>query len=238
MTARAIKVVYISIALLLAGLFVARFGLPAVLRAYVITGIGNCQKMPLLCAVPEKELVNPPVDEECVAELYRYKLTGSEICLPKGYPLVRDEIESAFHKKGRVVARGPAIYIFYEKPGFFVNLFPQVRKQGIGSNYEFLSRMMHASLNSINSLTDAFFTIAKTIFIRDLGNQKTLRIIEFAFADKKGFIAYSLSKWENYFDCSIIDSRDYLITLYIKDKGARLDVDKVISIISTVKSSG
>jgi len=45
-----------------------------------------------------------------------------------------------------------------------------------------------------------------------------------------------LAKADNYFDCNIINNAGDFFKIYIKDKGASLDLDKVVAIISTAES--
>jgi hypothetical protein len=94
---------------------------------------------------------------------------------------------------------------------------------------------MAARTRDIHNLTDTFFVIMKSIFTPNLGDENNLRIIPFVLGDKKGFITYNLAQTENYFDCDMIDSRGEYFKVYIKDKAAELDLEKVMTIISTVK---
>ena len=125
----------------------------------------------------------------------------------------------------------------YQKPKFFINLFPQVKKQGVENNYDFLTRTMNAKVKDIDNVTDAFFVIMKSIFTPNLGDQKNIKMVQFESLGKKGFITYNLNPEENYFDCDVVSSDDTFVKIYIKDKGRALDLDKVIAIISTAKIS-
>jgi len=97
---------------------------------------------------------------------------------------------------------------------------------------------MFAKFNDIKTLTDAFFVIMKGIFIPNLGNQNNVKMIQLSIGDKRGFINYNLAKPENYFDCDIFNKNGDFFKVYIKDKGARLDLETVFAIISTLKKAG
>ena len=237
MKKRTLKYIYIAVVLSFSLLFVAKFGGPAILKAYVETGIGNCRTLPLLCFAPEKELVNPEIDKTYLQELLPYTFPGIEISIPKGFTVIKGEVTKVYYKRRKYDARTPAIYLLYQKPNFFVNLFPQLQKQGIVNNYEFVNRTLNAQFINISNLTDAFFVIMKSIFTPNLGDQKNIKMVKFESLDKKGFITYNLNPAENYFDCDVIRSDDTFCKIYIKDKGARLDLDKVLAIISTLNTS-
>ncbi len=75
----------------------------------------------------------------------------------------------------------------------------------------------------------------KSIFTPDIGNQHIAKMIKFKIGDKKGFINYNMAKPINYFDCNVLDEKGNFFKVYIKDKGARLDLNNVFAIISTLK---
>ena len=127
--------------------------------------------------------------------------------------------------------------MLYQEPNFFVNLFSPLRKDGVTDNYEFLKRTMHANVNNIKNINSAFFVIMKGIFIPDLGDQRNVRMAKFTVECKKGFINYSLAESGNYFDCNIIEEDGSFFKVYIKDKGAKLDLAKVLAIIAETKKS-
>ncbi|MDP3731511.1 MAG: hypothetical protein Q8R31_00565 [Candidatus Omnitrophota bacterium] len=237
MQKRTLKYIYISAVLSFVLLFVAKFGGPAILKAYVEIGIGNCRTLPLLCILPEKEIVNLEIDKTYLEELLPYTFPGIRISIPKGFTVIKGQVTKAYYKKRKFTAKSPVIYLLYQKPKFFINIFPQVKKQGVKDNYDFLTRTMNAKFNDIENLTDAFFVIMKTIFTPNLGDQENIKMVKFESAGKKGFINYNLASPENYFDCNVIDSNDALFKIYIKDEGARLDLDKVLAIISTLHAS-
>jgi len=214
--------------------FVAKFAGPIILRSYIQGGIGNCQKVPVLCIVPEKEIDNPSVSKEYLLELLPCKFPEMQLCVPKGFKVIKEKITKVYYKRRRRQDKGATIYLLYKKPNFFVNLFPQAVKQGIKNDYEFLNRTMSAKVEKIDNLTDAFFVIMKTVFTPNLGAYKNIKMVKFTNADKKGFITYNLSPSENYFDCNIFNEQGDFFKIYIKDKAAGLDLDKVFTIISTI----
>jgi len=246
MKKRALKYSYIAVVLSFALLFVVRFGGPAILKAYIETGIGNCHTMPILCKVAEKETDNPKIDKSYLQELLPYSFPGQllpypfpgiEVSVPKGFTVVRGSVTKVYYKRRKFSGKEPTIYLLYQKPKFFINLFPQLKKQGIENNYQFLNRVMQAQPININNLTDAFFVIMKSIFTPDIGDQTNIKMVKFESLDKKGFVTYNLSPSENYFDCDVISNDDAFFKIYIKDKGARLDLDKTFAIISTLNTS-
>ena len=185
--------------------------------------------------IPSEEIINPTINKEYIAELLSYRLPKMAISTPKDMTVIKEKIKKAYYKKKRKGLSGGVIYLLQEEPYFFMNLFPQLKKQGIQDDYGFIKRVMSTRLEEIKNLDDAFFVIIKGIFIPDLGDQNNLKMSQFIIADKRGFINYNLGKDDNYFDCNIIDEQGNLFKVYIKDKGAKLDLDKVMAIISTVK---
>jgi len=227
------KYISMGILLILALPFVAKFGEPAILKAYIENSVGNCEKIPILCSAPEEELVNSNINEEYLSKLILYKFPEIEMYIPEGFNVVKEMISKPYYRKRHYREKAAFIYLLYEKPNFFVNLFPQVSKQGIKDDYEFLGRTMSAQLNQIKNLADMFFVIMKSIFTPDLGDQKNIKMVKFSAKDKKGFINYNLGSLENYFDCNVVTNQgDFFI--YIKDKGKKLDLGNVLAIISTI----
>ncbi len=225
--------IWLAVFLSLAILFLAKFGGPSILRLYVETGIGTCQKIPILCMVPNEEITNPAINRDYIAGLISYRFPKMTILLPKGFTVSQERIKKVYYKKHK--DSGAIIYLLSEEPNFFVNLFPRLNKEGINDDYTFIKRTMYAELNNIKNLTDAFFVIMKSIFTPDVGNQDNLKIVRFAMPEKKGFINYNLSASGNYFDCNVIDEKGDFFKIYIKDKNAILDLDNVLAIISTVQ---
>ena len=231
-----LEYISITLILLLGILFVVKFGGPATLRLYIQTGIGDCQKIPILCMSPEEKIINPPIDKEYISELLPYKFPKIAIYIPKGFTVVQDKITKVYYKKKKRQHGDATIYLFHQEPNFFISLFPRSAKQGIKDNYEFMKRTMYAKLNEIKNLDDTFFVIVKSIFTPDLGEQRNVKMAQFSIADKKGFINYSLAQTSRYFDCNIINNNGDVFKVYIKDKAATLDLNKVLAIISTVKT--
>lgn len=234
MKGKLLRGISIVIFILLALVFVVKFAGPPTLRLYVEAGIGSCQKIPILCAAPSKEIINPEINEEYIAQLVPYRFPEMGISVPKDFTVIKERIKKVYYKKHLRKDKGAVSYLLYNKPGFFTGLFPQTAKQGVSDDYEFLKRTMYATPKGIKNLTDAFFVIMKGIFTPDLGDQKNLEMVKFTVSGKKGFLNYNLGDTENYFDCNIIDEAGNFFKVYIKDKGAALNPDKVLAIISTV----
>jgi len=227
---------YVSLAVVfsLAVLFVAKSAGPSLLRLYIETGIGTCQKIPILCMAPSQGITKAGINKEYAAGLLPYRFPKIEISLPRGFTVVQETIKKVYYKRRHRVHEGAVIYLLYEEPDFFINLFPQLKKQGIADDYEFIKHTMQAKIEEIKNLNDAFFVIMKGIFTPDLGEQKNVKMAYIALPGKRGFINYNLAKPDNYFDCNIINSKGDFFKVYIKDKGANLSLDKVLAIISTV----
>lgn len=235
------KYISITIALASAILFIIKFGGPPILRLYIEAGIGNCQKIPILCMGPSAEQISFDFnkDDAKIIELHPYKFPKIEISAPDGFTVVEEKIKKVYYKKKKKNKdTGSTIYLLYEEPGFFIGLFPQLKKSGINNDYEFIRRTMYANLGNIRNITDTFFVIMKSIFIPDLGKQIDVQMAQFKIAGKKGFINYNLSQPDNYFDCNVFDDKGNFFKIYIKDKGAHLDLDHVLSIISMVSKRG
>jgi len=233
-----VRVFAVVVLIAFAVLFAVRFGGPVFLKLYIESGIGNCKKIPILCYVPDaKEIVNPEIDKEYLAKSVIFKLPGVEITLPKEYMVVKEKVNKVYYKKMKHKCSGAIAYILYERPDFFVNLFPQARQEGIKNDYEFLSRTMSATIPSIKNITDTFFVIIKSFFIPDLGDQNTVKMIKFTMPDRKGFINYNISGPDNFFDCNMVLNSGDFFKVYIKDKGAKLTLENVFSSISTLKKT-
>jgi hypothetical protein len=229
-----LRIIAVIIVLFLAVAFVAKFGGPNILKLYIETGIGNCQKIPILCMMPQEKITNPEINKEYLSELTYLTFPKIGIYVPKGFSVVQENIKKVYYKKRQRKFAHAAIYLLYEEPDFFVNLFPQLKKVGIRNDYEFFERVMSARITNIKNITDAFFVIIKGVFIPDLGNQEKAKMAQFTVSDKKGFINYNLSKPDNYFDCNVFNQQGDYFKIYIKDVGARLDLNKVLMFISTI----
>lgn len=227
---------YLSLALVLAAAiwFLVKFGGPSLLRIYLESGIGSCKKIPILCLTPEGARIKPDVDKSYLADFIRYRYPKMEVMLPKGYFVAQETIKKVYYKKRKRLDSGSAIFLLRQDPDFFLNLFPQVRKRGVNSDYEFIRRTMYARLSNVKGLTDAFFVVIKSIFIPDLGNQNNVRMLEFKIEDKRGFINYNTSDPIYYFDCNLVNDRGAFFKIYIRDRQRAMNMDEVFTIISTL----
>jgi len=214
--------------------FVVKFGLPQLLRAYISTGIGECSKIPILCMQPKDATETFTVDKIYTQELLPYKFPKTQISAPKGFKVVQELVAKPYYKKKKQRGTEPVIYVLHQPPGFFINLFPQVKNAGVKNNYDFMYRMMHANESSIKSVDDAFFVIMKSIFTPDLGDQKLAKMIQFKSGERNYFINYNLSGPAYFFDCTILTKEGDFFKVYIKDRFKTLDLNKVFSIISTI----
>jgi len=226
------KYISLAVILFLAILFVVKFAGPSALRLYIEAGVGNCQKIPILCMVPQDGVVEMDVNKGYFAELHLYKFPSMTIAVPRGFDVFQEKIKKVSYKKKKAEHKGAAVYLLHEPPGFFIDLFPRIKKEGIDDNYKFIRHIMYARLGEIESLTDAFFVIMKGVFTPDLGDQSKVNMVQFKLAGKKGFINYHMDEPDNYFDCNVIDKEGDYFKIYIKDKGATLDLDQVLAIIS------
>lgn len=234
MSQRVLKFISIVIALSLALLFVAKFAGPSLLKRYIEIGMGTCEKIPILCKMPSEEVVFTKTDKSYLAKLSLYNFPKLTILLPSDFTVIQETIKIAYQKKWWRPKAGGIIYVNHQSPDFFVNLYPHLKKQGIINNYEFIKRVMYAKINDIKNITDAFFVIMKGVFTPNIGDENKAKMIQFSLGDKRGFINYNLTKTANYFDCNIINNAGSFFKVYVKDEGAKLDLDKVITIISTI----
>lgn len=225
------------IVLLIAIAYVAKISGPKILRFYIENGFGDCRKIPIFCIAPEIKVSHPAVNKEYLSDLILYKFSPDiEIYLPKEFRVVKESITKVYYKKRR--PHGDAtVYLLHEEPNFFLNLFPHLKKKGILDDYEFIRRTMFARVEEIKNLTDAFFVIMKGIFIPDLGDQTQAKMAQFSMADKKGFVNYNVIGPQHYFDCNVINNQGDFFKIYIKDKGAILDLGKIFTILSTVRKA-
>jgi hypothetical protein len=230
------RYIALAVILVLGILFLAKFAGPEILKTYVEIGMGGAYKQPVFSITAEEKIDNFPLDSTYLEELAPYKYPDMEVLLPKNFSVTKETKTKIYYKRIRVKDKNSAIYLLCKKPEFFIALFPRVKKAGVTSNYEFITKTLNSKTQDIKNTADAFFSIMKSIFTPDMGNQENLKIINFILSDKKGFITYNLTPEVNYFDCNFTDSRDYYLKIYIKDKPASLDLNKVLAIISTAKS--
>lgn len=231
-----VKFLSLSIMLIICSGFVIKFAGENLLKQYISYGIGDCKNIPILCMEPLEKVIRPlDAGQDYILELMPQEFPRMIISCPKGFAIVQELIIKPFYKKNKRLDKGAAIYLLHQEPGAFLKLYPDVKKRGVNDNYEFMQRLSNANLSKVKNITDAFFVIMKSVFTPDLGNQKIAKMIKFQMDNKRGFINYNLSQPNNYFDCNIIDSRDNFYKVYIKDRGAKLDLNKVYAIISTIK---
>jgi hypothetical protein len=223
-----------AILLLIALAFIIKFAGPNILRQYISYGIGDCKATPILCMQPEDKIFTPQINNEYLDTLIPHTFPKMSVSVPKGFTLIQELIKKQYYKK-RHPNNKAVINLLIQEPGAFIKLYPDVQKQGVFDNYEFIRRLMYASLGKIENITDAFFLIMKSVFTPDIGNQSTAKMIKFQLSDLKGFINYSMAKPDNYFDCNVSDTAGNFFKVYIKDIGARLDLNNVFAIISTLK---
>ncbi|MDD5477022.1 MAG: hypothetical protein PHG87_02270 [Candidatus Omnitrophica bacterium] len=218
--------------------FVIKFAGPNILKQYISYGIGNCKNIPILCMQPQDTTFKPEINKEYLDTLIPQNFPKMSVAVPRGFTLVQELIKRVYYKKNHFnnhTNNKAVIYLLFQEPGAFIKLYPDVRKQGIKDNAEFLRRLMRANLDQVNNITDAFFVIMKSVFTPDIGNQSTAKMIKFELGQIKGFINYTMAKPDNYFDCNVLDEKDNFFKVYIKDGGARLDLNNVFAIISTLK---
>jgi hypothetical protein len=223
-----------AIAWTLVILFLAYFAGPAFLRLYIRTGIGDCRKIPILCMWPDRKLDNLKIDAAYHENLIPHRFNRMSISAPRGFSVVQELIKKIYYKKRKGIYKDCIIYVIYQEPGYFVKLYPRMEQAGIKDNYDFIRRTMYAKTANINGLTDMFFVIMKSIFIPDLGDQTKVVMSEFTLNGLKGFLSYSLSEKNNYFDFNIIDRAGGFYKVYIRDKGMGITLSEAFTIISTV----
>ncbi len=231
---RFIKIFSRLILLIIALAFVIKFAGPNLLRQYISYGIGDCKTTPILCMQSEGKIFTPQIDNEYLNTFIPYVFPKMSVSVPKGFTLIQELIKKPYYKK-RHLNNKAAIHLLIQEPGAFIKLYPDVQKQGINDNYEFIRRVINANLGKVENITDAFFLIMKSVFTPDIGNQSIAKMIRFELGDKKGFINYTMAKPNNYFDCNVSDVSGNFFKMYIKDIGARLDLNNVFAIISTLK---
>jgi len=224
-----------TLVLVLSLVFVVWVGGPNILRNYISSGIGTCQTEPILCMAPTETIKAPEINTEYKKELVPYAVRHLSIYAPKGFNVVEEMTKKFYYKKHKYLDKGEMFYMLYEKPGFFAGLYPDLKKRGVTDNYEFMRRVMFADLKTLQNITDAFFVIMKGIFTPNLGNQQNARMALFTMGRNRGFMNYNITGLEHYFDCNVITPEDDFFKLYIKDPRGRLDLEKVFTILATVK---
>ena len=235
---RFLKFITITLVFLASIAFVLKLSASRLLTAYLKTGIGDCAKIPILCSKPGNEILKMEVDSGILEEFIPYKFPRALVSAPKGFGVVQEAVKKVYYKKKKRVLSNAVVYILYEEPDFFVNLFPQLKKAGIGDDYAFLDRVMNADINQVKGLLDAFFVIIKGIFTPDLGDQATVKMARFAGSGMRGFINYNFTPKGNYFDCNIFNQKGDYFKIYIRDVAGKLRLQEVFAIVSTARKSG
>ena len=235
MKAIARKRILTAILLILGVLFVIKFSGPKLLQLYIRSGMGDCKELPITCMAPSIELDNPYFSKSRLEDFTYFKFKNIEISLPKGFSVVRGQIKRHFYKKKKVPEGRQTIYLLYQKPDFFVGIFPLVKKQGVLDDHEFIKRTMNARTPEIGNLTDTFFVAMKGVFTPYLGDQQNLVMLKTRIGNKIAFINYDLSPQANYYDCTIIDDNKDFFKIYIKDTNKVLSLEDVFAVISTVR---
>jgi len=223
-----------AILLIIALAFIIKFAGPNILRQYISYGIGDCKTTPILCMQPDEKIFIPQIDNAYLDTLIPQAFPKMSIAAPKGFTLIQELIKKPYYKKKRDQNKA-VIYLLIQEPGAFIRLYPDVKKQAVTDNYEFISRLTYANLGKIENITDAFFVIMKSVFTPDIGSQRIAKMIKFQLLNHKGFINYTMAKPNNYFDCNVSDDQGNFFKVYIKDISARLDLNNVFAIISTLK---
>ncbi len=218
--------------------FVAYFAGPNILKAYIEVGIGNCSKIPMLCKTPTQEITNPEIDKTYLATLIPYKFSKLSLSVPKGFAVIQELEKKPYYKKRLNHQKESVIYTFRQEPGYFIKLFPQIKREGIKDNYAFIKRMAYAKTEEIKNINDAFFVILKSIFTPDLGDQNKVISASFSMPDRKGFINYNLFDKEYYFECNVVSEKGDFFKIYIRDNRASLDLKEILTIISTLETEG
>ncbi len=229
------NIIFYVIISLAAVLFVVYFAGPNILKAYIETGIGGCDNIPILCRSPEQEIKNPPIDKEFISNLLPYKFSRLSISAPRGFAVIQELEKKPYYKKRLNRNKESVIFTFRQDPGYFIKLFPQAKKIGIRDNYEFIKQLQFARTDRIKNINDAFFVILKSIFTPDLGDQNKVVMASIEMPDRKGFINYNLFDKKYYFECNIINEKGDFFKVYIKDVNRSLELNQVIGILSTLK---
>lgn len=219
---------------ILAITFVTIVAGPNILRSYIETGIGSCNKIPILCKSPVQEIVNPGIDRAYLLTLIPHKFSKLSISAPRGFAVIQELEKKPYYKKRLSQHKESVIFTFRQDPGYFIKLFPQVKNAGVTNNYDFIKRLAFAQIDGIKNINDAFFVILKSIFTPDLGDQNKVISASFTMPDRRGFINYNLFDKAYYFECNVITKSGDFFKVYIKDIGATLDLKEIFAIISTL----
>lgn len=217
--------------------FVVKFGGPAILRGYIASTLGDCKKIPVYCMSPG-DFTDPMCADTAYIrrELIQCQMFKMQLCIPRGFLVVEEKTRKIYRKRKPNPSGDSVIFLFHKPPGFFTGLFPQLKKNGILNDYDFLKTVMNTRLDKVNTINEVFFMIMKGVFICDLGPQKNAQMLSFASGPRKGFINYNLTPSGNYFDAKFVDEKEGFFSIYIKDKNKELDLKKACAIISTMEN--
>jgi hypothetical protein len=229
-----------TIAILLLGALtlLVKLGGPKLLQNYIKMGIGDCKKIPVLCLLPNDEVLIPDINPDIAKHYLQYTFPKMAVRAPAGFSVVQEMIKKFYYdKKTRKNSRS-IIYVLHEEKGYFPELFREAKKAGIDNNYDFIKRTMNAEPQNVKSITDAFFVIMKSIFIPDVGDQNKAIMTRFKIGKKYGFITYNLDKTGNFFNCDMTDDTGAYFKAYVKDTDAKLGINDVFAIVSTLAETG
>lgn len=223
----------IAVILVLAIFIIAKLAGGEILKLYVKAGVGDCKEVPFLCMAPgEATLVMQP-DKIFESELIPHKFPEVSIRTPRGFSVVQQTIKRVYYKRKKNKQFTTVIYVLGKRANFFLDLYPQVKKDGVNSDYEFINRLMSANVEKIKNLYDAFFVIMKGIFTPDLGNPQSVTMVRFSIENIKGFCNYNLEAKKHYFDFNMFDNLGNFYKVYIKDEEGLLDLNKAMTVAST-----
>ncbi|MCU0665904.1 MAG: hypothetical protein MUF05_02265 [Candidatus Omnitrophica bacterium] len=221
----------------LSGWFIAIFAGPKLLQMYVRAGLGNGKDQPVFSMSIEGKIQAPVPNQSYIDQLKQFQVENVKISVPKEFTVVKQTSTKRYYKKWHKPENKAIIYVVHQPKDFFIRLYPEVKKDAVVNDYQFIRRTMQAKISEVKNLHDAFFLIIKTIFTPDVGEQENLKIMEFASAGKKGFVTYNLSKKGGYFNFNFIGEKADYFGVYIKDIPPTLDLNKALDIISTIEST-
>ena len=234
---RFIKSIAITIFILVSIAMVIKFQGALFLRMYVMFGIGDCAKIPILCMTPGERVISESFDQQEPEDFISHIFSDMSIRVPRGFTVVQRETKKVYYKKNKHIGQDAIIYLLCRPPGFFTGLYPQLKNSGLDSDHEFIRRVMFADERKIKSINDAFFVIMKGIFTPDLGDQREVRMAALNLEELSGYINYNIEGDQNYYDCNIFDSQGNYFKIYIRDTNAILDLDEVLAVISTASAN-
>ncbi|MBU1124427.1 MAG: hypothetical protein KKC84_00190, partial [Candidatus Omnitrophica bacterium] len=198
--------------------FVIYFAGASMIRLYIQIGIGSCEKIPILCKAPDDQTLPANLSGREVNDSFiPHSFPRLSIQIPRGFAINNETEKRPYYKNRRNQDKGSVIYVLRQEPGFFVHLYPTLKKQGIANNRDFVKNTMQARLNAIQNITSAFFVVMKSIFTPDIGDQHQALMKVFRFKEFVGYINYNISEDTHYFDCNLIDKDDDFFKVYIKD---------------------